>query len=206
MYIYIYTHIGSTLGYFWWKGKAISRLTPSTWLRHVLLLSKTCSFKSNPVKGFQPQQLVVFLGCNPKKGVANFGKSRTFPWLSKLVPKSKDPTSGFWRCYKTWEELRYIDVCITTRWLVLTCGFPARHGGTPIAGWSISWKNPISNGWLLWVPPFLEPPNHPFLDGIFPYWSLLTIHCGYLYLGNLHIFEKSAPLPAGSGPEVCSYD
>ena len=25
-------------------------------------------------------------------------------------------------------------------------GFPARHGGSPIAGWFISWKIPMENG------------------------------------------------------------
>ena len=33
------------------------------------------------------------------------------------------------------------------------------NGGTPIAGWFISWKVPLNLGWWLRVPPFMEPPK-----------------------------------------------
>ena len=61
------------------------------------------------------------------------------------------------------------------------------HGGTPIAGWFMSWKIPSRSGWYLGVPPFQEtsiwhkghytpPPIHTNQQGL---WTLLgwSAHC-----------------------------
>ena len=48
----------------------------------------------------------------------------------------------------------------TGAWTLQDGGFPARHGGTPIAGWFMSWRIPYTNGWYWrYTPSFSETPR-----------------------------------------------
>ena len=66
--------------------------------------------------------------------------------------------------------------------LVIYGGGFLSHGGTPIAGWFISWKPPSRNGWCLGVPLFQETP--------------IWLDTHYLHVGQIPVvqYRKKGPL------------